>query len=235
MWRDTARSVDGSTPATPRKSGRRACSKPRGSRVCTVGSTRRPAPMFSATPPRRARPHPSIRESPQCRQLYAHCAADRGRRADRDPTRAGGVLGWTPTVDGLQPTRPIIDADPGALRHDGSRWIDTVDLRTRKPKSAAAEQVRPTPAWPRTSSRNGSCETTASMWPDTATARATTSPRPARTSHRRDRLHGHLAPQQRRGAPTVDGVPVERGRCGPSRGCTARRRLLDRLGPRPGR
>ena len=45
-----------------------------------------------------------------------------------DPTRAGDGLGWTPTVDGRELARLMVDADVEALSHPGGRWIDKVRL-----------------------------------------------------------------------------------------------------------
>jgi GDPmannose 4,6-dehydratase len=45
-----------------------------------------------------------------------------------DATKAGEKLGWTPTIDGRQLARLMVDADLEAQRHAGRPWIDTVDL-----------------------------------------------------------------------------------------------------------
>ena len=45
-----------------------------------------------------------------------------------DASRAKERLGWTPTVDGRQLARLMVDADIQALEHAGRPWIDKVDL-----------------------------------------------------------------------------------------------------------
>ena len=45
-----------------------------------------------------------------------------------DATKARTELGWTPTVDGLELARLMVDADVEALSHEGRPWIDTVRL-----------------------------------------------------------------------------------------------------------
>ena len=45
-----------------------------------------------------------------------------------DATKARTELGWTPTVDGLELARLMVDADVEALSHEGRPWIDTVTL-----------------------------------------------------------------------------------------------------------
>lgn len=42
-----------------------------------------------------------------------------------DPSKAHERLGWTPTVDGLELARLMVDADVTALEHAGRPWIDT--------------------------------------------------------------------------------------------------------------
>jgi GDPmannose 4,6-dehydratase len=42
-----------------------------------------------------------------------------------DASKARGTLGWTPTVDGLQLARIMVDADVAALSHEGRHWTDT--------------------------------------------------------------------------------------------------------------
>ncbi|GAA1469873.1 GDP-mannose 4,6-dehydratase [Microbacterium thalassium] len=45
-----------------------------------------------------------------------------------DPSKAQDKLGWTPSVDGLQLAKLMVDADVEALEHEGRAWIDTVKL-----------------------------------------------------------------------------------------------------------
>jgi GDPmannose 4,6-dehydratase len=45
-----------------------------------------------------------------------------------DPSRAQTNLGWTPTVDGRELARLMVDADIDALEHAGRPWIDRVPL-----------------------------------------------------------------------------------------------------------
>lgn len=45
-----------------------------------------------------------------------------------DSTKAREKLGWTPTIDGMQLARLMVDADIEALEHEGRPWIDTVSL-----------------------------------------------------------------------------------------------------------
>src|SRR5690606_24819373 len=47
-----------------------------------------------------------------------------------DSTRARERLGWTPTVDGIQLAKLMVDADVAALEHEGKNWIDTVSLES---------------------------------------------------------------------------------------------------------
>lgn len=42
-----------------------------------------------------------------------------------DPSKAQEKLGWTPTVDGMELARLMVDADVTALEHAGRHWIDT--------------------------------------------------------------------------------------------------------------
>jgi GDPmannose 4,6-dehydratase len=44
-----------------------------------------------------------------------------------DPTKAGEKLGWTPTIDGKELAKLMVNADVTALER-GPEWIDTVDL-----------------------------------------------------------------------------------------------------------
>ena len=44
-----------------------------------------------------------------------------------DPTKAGEKLGWTPTIDGKELAKLMVDADVEALEK-GADWIDTVKL-----------------------------------------------------------------------------------------------------------
>ncbi|ALJ19048.1 GDP-mannose 4,6-dehydratase [Microbacterium sp. No. 7] len=45
-----------------------------------------------------------------------------------DASKAREKLGWTPTIDGLQLARLMVDADTAALVHEGPPWIDRVAL-----------------------------------------------------------------------------------------------------------
>lgn len=45
-----------------------------------------------------------------------------------DATKAREKLGWTPTIDGMELARLMVDADVEALEHEGRPWIDTVSL-----------------------------------------------------------------------------------------------------------
>jgi GDPmannose 4,6-dehydratase len=45
-----------------------------------------------------------------------------------DPSKAKEKLGWTPTVDGRELAKLMVDADIEALKHAGSSWIDDVKL-----------------------------------------------------------------------------------------------------------
>ncbi|MFI8593162.1 GDP-mannose 4,6-dehydratase [Microbacterium sp. NPDC078428] len=45
-----------------------------------------------------------------------------------DSTRAQEKLGWTPTIDGAQLARLMVDADVEALEHEGKPWYDKVKL-----------------------------------------------------------------------------------------------------------
>lgn len=45
-----------------------------------------------------------------------------------DPTKAKTKLGWTPTIDGRELAKLMVDADIEALKHQGSSWIDEVKL-----------------------------------------------------------------------------------------------------------
>ena len=47
-----------------------------------------------------------------------------------DPSKAQLALGWTPTIDGAQLARLMVDADITALENVGTPWIDTVDLES---------------------------------------------------------------------------------------------------------
>lgn len=58
-----------------------------------------------------------------------------------DATKARTELGWTPTVDGLQLAKLMVDADVEALSHEGRPWIDTVKLDSWTAKRNAALQV----------------------------------------------------------------------------------------------
>ncbi|MGQ9350974.1 GDP-mannose 4,6-dehydratase [Mycolicibacterium gilvum] len=49
-----------------------------------------------------------------------------------DSTRAREKLGWTPTVNGRELARLMVDADIEALRHEGRAWIDKVNLQSWK-------------------------------------------------------------------------------------------------------
>lgn len=51
-----------------------------------------------------------------------------------DSSKAQEKLGWKPTVDGLQLAKLMVDADVQALQHEGTHWIDKVDLPTWKKK-----------------------------------------------------------------------------------------------------
>ncbi|RIX28999.1 GDP-mannose 4,6-dehydratase, partial [Amnibacterium setariae] len=55
-----------------------------------------------------------------------------------DATKARTELGWTPTVDGLQLAKLMVDADVEALEHEGRPWIDTVRLDSWASKHNAA-------------------------------------------------------------------------------------------------
>ncbi|WP_349426415.1 GDP-mannose 4,6-dehydratase [Microbacterium sp. LWS13-1.2] len=44
-----------------------------------------------------------------------------------DPSKAGEKLGWTPTIDGKELAKLMVDADVTALE-EGPEWIDTVNL-----------------------------------------------------------------------------------------------------------
>lgn len=45
-----------------------------------------------------------------------------------DPSRAKAELGWTPSVDGLELAKLMVDADIEALESEGRPWIDKVTL-----------------------------------------------------------------------------------------------------------
>ncbi|MGK0741651.1 GDP-mannose 4,6-dehydratase [Leucobacter sp. Z1108] len=47
-----------------------------------------------------------------------------------DPTKAKEKLGWTPTIDGRELAKLMVDADIEALTHEGKPWIDTVNLES---------------------------------------------------------------------------------------------------------
>ena len=47
-----------------------------------------------------------------------------------DSSRAQEKLGWTPTIDGIQLAKLMVDADVAALEHEGRHWIDTVSLES---------------------------------------------------------------------------------------------------------
>lgn len=47
-----------------------------------------------------------------------------------DATKAREELGWTPTIDGEQLARIMVDADVQALEHEGRPWIDQVSLES---------------------------------------------------------------------------------------------------------
>jgi GDPmannose 4,6-dehydratase len=47
-------------------------------------------------------------------------------------------LGWTPTIDGLQLAKLMVEADVEALEHEGRAWIDTVRLESWASKHNAA-------------------------------------------------------------------------------------------------
>lgn len=47
-----------------------------------------------------------------------------------DSTKAQDKLGWTPTIDGAQLARIMVDADVEALEHEGRPWIDKVSLES---------------------------------------------------------------------------------------------------------
>lgn len=49
-----------------------------------------------------------------------------------DASHAQNVLGWTPTIDGRELAKLMVDADIEALRNAGSPWIDTVELESWK-------------------------------------------------------------------------------------------------------
>jgi GDPmannose 4,6-dehydratase len=55
-----------------------------------------------------------------------------------DATKAKVQLGWTPTIDGLQLARLMVDADVEALSHAGTPWVDEVDLPTWNTRPAQA-------------------------------------------------------------------------------------------------
>jgi GDPmannose 4,6-dehydratase len=55
-----------------------------------------------------------------------------------DATKARTELGWTPTIDGLQLAKLMVDADVEALQHAGRPWIDTVSLNSWTSKRNAA-------------------------------------------------------------------------------------------------
>lgn len=45
-----------------------------------------------------------------------------------DPSKADEKLGWKATVDGRKLAELMVDADVEALKHEGGKWIDTVQL-----------------------------------------------------------------------------------------------------------
>jgi len=47
-----------------------------------------------------------------------------------DASKAQEKLGWTPTVDGRELAKLMVDADVTALAHEGRHWIDTVTLES---------------------------------------------------------------------------------------------------------
>lgn len=47
-----------------------------------------------------------------------------------DPTKAKEKLGWTPTINGRELAKLMVDADIEALTHEGKPWIDTVNLES---------------------------------------------------------------------------------------------------------
>lgn len=47
-----------------------------------------------------------------------------------DSTRAREKLGWTPTTDGIQLAKLMVDADVAALEHEGRPWVDAVSLES---------------------------------------------------------------------------------------------------------
>lgn len=47
-----------------------------------------------------------------------------------DSTKAQEQLGWTPTIDGRELAKLMVDADVAALEHEGRHWIDTVNLES---------------------------------------------------------------------------------------------------------
>lgn len=47
-----------------------------------------------------------------------------------DSTKAQETLGWTPTIDGAQLAKIMVDADVEALEHEGRPWIDAVSLES---------------------------------------------------------------------------------------------------------
>lgn len=47
-----------------------------------------------------------------------------------DSTKAQAALGWTPTIDGAQLAKIMVDADVEALEHEGRPWIDKVSLES---------------------------------------------------------------------------------------------------------
>jgi len=51
-----------------------------------------------------------------------------------DPSRAKEELGWTPSIDGLELAKLMVDADIAALEHEGNHWIDTVSLDSWRAK-----------------------------------------------------------------------------------------------------
>jgi len=59
-----------------------------------------------------------------------------------DATRARERLGWTPTVDGRELARLMVDADIEALRYAGRPWIDRVRLASWQPMPASEEAPR---------------------------------------------------------------------------------------------
>lgn len=47
-----------------------------------------------------------------------------------DASKAQEKLGWTPTIDGVQLAKIMVDADVEALEHEGRPWIDAVSLES---------------------------------------------------------------------------------------------------------